>query len=573
MTPLSAIAGSPLARHPGLLLRKVADRLRLRAPALPIVPDRLAPARYPASWHEALARGALPPRPYPDLPPVPFHRVFEQDFDEAQLLDRCRSGPARGVTGLPGDIKLIWDYSRGHALWPNVILGHVDAAAAFLERWWAAANGGNGPAWSCPMDVAIRAVNWIFADVMAHGELARRVGAAEWSRRLWRHGALVWQRLETNLVCSNHYLADLLGLAVIGRALPDDAEARRWAAFAQSEFPRALLAQTRPDGGLNEASTRYHAFVTEMALLTRLAVSEPFPQPAEERLRRMCQILADLRDADGQVFPFGDDDSGHVLALNWAGGGRGDAQRRLAAGVLGERFSARADAVYPDSGWWVRRGEEFTVAVEFGGVGLAGLGGHAHNDDLSFCLEWRNRPVVVDPGTYLYTSDLKARDEFRSARAHNSVLVDDLEPRAMGPGPFRLPGADRAHPIHATPRSTSFHRPVRAGGQTVQHRRTVELAGAELTIEDALAGTGDHRLEWRFHLHQGLGAAVNDGRIRVEVPGAGTLELEPPPGVQTTIETGRCADGYGRAHSIPVIIGRRRSALPITGQWQWRPLD
>ena len=71
------------------------------------------------------------------------------------------------------------------------------------------------------------------------------------------------------MISSNHYLADLLGLLVVGSIFPGDASAQAWRRFAAEEFPKALLSQTHDDGGLDEASLRYHAFVTEMALLFR----------------------------------------------------------------------------------------------------------------------------------------------------------------------------------------------------------------------------------------------------------------------------------------------------------------
>ena len=175
------------------------------------------------------------------------------------------------------------------------------------------------------MDVAIRAANWIFADVLFDRELSKVVGPEEWAKWLWRHGWIIWRRLESRRVSNNHYLADLLGLFLIWTIFPADPAARSWCNFARRDFPRALLAQTRPDGGLAEASLRYHTYVTEMALLLRLARRKPFPPKAETRLRQMCQIIADFRDATGDVFTIGDDDTGRVHALDFvSSSGRAD---------------------------------------------------------------------------------------------------------------------------------------------------------------------------------------------------------------------------------------------------------
>ena len=89
------------------------------------------------------------------------------------------------------------------------------------------------------------------------------------------------------------------------------------------------------DGGLAEASLRYHAFVTEMALLFRLARGAALPANAELQLRTACGIVSDFRDAHGDLFPIGDDDSGRVLAIDGASAmGRADVLMNLARSIF-----------------------------------------------------------------------------------------------------------------------------------------------------------------------------------------------------------------------------------------------
>jgi hypothetical protein len=64
-------------------------------------------------------------------------------------------------------------------------------------------------------------------------------------------------------------------------------------------------------------------------------------------------------------------------------------------------------------------------------VGNAGIGNHKHNDILGFELTVSGVSMVVDPGSFLYTSDSVARDWFSSTRAHNAVTVDGAEQNQM----------------------------------------------------------------------------------------------------------------------------------------------
>ena len=570
MQALRKFLRSPLARHPGLFARKVAQRLHWYRDDLPVPAAPVAVVEYPGRWGTSLQQWMrqVPLNPEPHS----FNRVFGHDFDEALLLRLCREGPVRGERGLTGDIKLIWDYSRGHPLFINACLSadHDDANAAFIRRWLEANPDPNGFAWTCAMDVAIRATNWILADVMADGGIGKRMGGREWAGCLWRHGFLIWRRLESMITSSNHYLADLLGLILIGSIFPNDPQARAWLRFARSEFPRALLSQTRADGGLNEASLRYHAFVTEMALLVRLAIGEPFPEATEKRLRSMCQIVADFRDATGDVFPFGDDDSGRVLAVDSATTiGRAEVLLRLASSLLGEEFKPALDAIYPDSGWWVRRAGEFTMAFEFGGVGLNGQGGHSHNDDLSFCLEWRGRSVMVDPGTYLYTSDPEARNQFRSVHAHNTLCIDRREPRELGREMFFLPGADAAFPIMQSSEDSRRFTRMLAGG--LSHEREVSIRSSEVVLRDTLEGTGNHAVTSRFLFHPTVQPELVPGGVVLLVPGAGRLRLL----AESTTENLRLVDAkyspsYGHQQATMALVAEAKREFPSSTTWVLR---
>ena len=570
MSRLRALPQSPLARHPGLLARKIASRLGWYREDAPLPGIATGGVAYPAHWVSSLRSWMqqVPLHPAPH----PFNRVFGLEFDESFLLRLCREGPSLGERGLAGDIKLIWDYSRGHPLFTNAAAGadHVAVCAGFIRRWQEANADSNGPAWTCAMDTAIRAVNWIFADLLFDGALASALGRSEFHSALHRHGCSIWRRLEVRVINSNHYLANLLGLAVIGAIFPDVPRARGWLAFARDEFPRALMAQTRSDGGLNEASLRYHAFVTEMALLFRLAMGTPLPAAAETRLRQMCQIVADFKDATGDVFPFGDDDSGRVLAVDSASPvGRAETLLRLASSVIGEPFQPATQSVCPQSGWWIRRAGDFTVALDFGGVGLNGLGGHAHNDDFSICLEWRKRPVIVDPGTFLYTSDPEARNRFRSTSYHNTLQVDGCEQRALTSSVFAMPGPDKPFDAASIGEdSWAFQRqaPSRAG-----HRRELSVIGREVCIRDWVEASGRHRLRWCFQLHPGVRAQLTSQGFILTIPETGVLQLTTnAPAPDLRIIKSEYSPGYGRTEPSHACTAEGEYVLPCSVEWKVR---
>src|SRR5581483_5231286 len=66
--------------------------------------------------------------------------------------------------------------------------------------------------------------------------------------------------------------------------------------------------------------------------------------------------------------------------------------------------------LFPDAGLAVMRadGGHYLLACN-GIVGTNGFGNHKHNDLLSFEYHHSGVPLIVDPGSYVYTSDFDAR--------------------------------------------------------------------------------------------------------------------------------------------------------------------
>ncbi|MCP4552301.1 MAG: hypothetical protein GY834_09735 [Bacteroidetes bacterium] len=98
---------------------------------------------------------------------------------------------------------------------------------------------------------------------------------------------------------------------------------------------------------------------------------------------------------------------------------------------------------YPDFGIYVFKSfkDDFYLSIFFGDNGQNGLGGHSHNDKLSFELYQKGASIFIDPGTYLYTPFPQIRNKFRSVSAHNCPVhnnkeVDDFKEGIKGV--FRL---------------------------------------------------------------------------------------------------------------------------------------
>ena len=155
------------------------------------------------------------------------------------------------------DAKAPWELSRSHHL-----LTLARAAALFederyateLERqlrsWLDENPPGYGINWRNPMEVALRAVNWIWAVRTLEAfrplaaDLRPRVAGA-----LQVHARHIEANLEgTPYLRSNHYLSDILGLLAVGAALDGDPTAERFFVKAQRAFEQEIQVQVHHDG-------------------------------------------------------------------------------------------------------------------------------------------------------------------------------------------------------------------------------------------------------------------------------------------------------------------------------------
>jgi hypothetical protein len=181
-------------------------------------------------------------------------------------------------------------------------------------------------------------------------------------------------------------------------------------------------------------------------------------------------------------------DTGFDEEAMWLFGPCGhDAYRSLAV-----RTEPLASRPFPDAGWYILRHDRDYCFVVCGPNGLNGLGGHTHNDKLSFELMLDGEDVVVDPGTYVYTSDPMWRRAFRKTSSHNTVSIGGLEQNDISRDLFYVKSGVETKLIRFDESSEAirFSGEVRYLGTEVIHRREVLLwkNGGGLEVRDTVKG-------------------------------------------------------------------------------------
>src|SRR4029079_10648198 len=144
----------------------------------------------------------------------------------------------------------------------------VDEAEDWIERnpW------GHGVNWACAMDVALRAVSWIWAFYyMGESDAcASRPFRASFLRALYLHGEFVEAYLERADINGNHYLCDGVGLVFLGTFFRATPKGRRWLRLGREIVSAKIFSETSDDGVDFEKSTAYHRLVLEAFLTAGL---------------------------------------------------------------------------------------------------------------------------------------------------------------------------------------------------------------------------------------------------------------------------------------------------------------
>ena len=518
------------------------------------------------------------------------------------------------------DIKYPWELARCQhwaALGQAFLLTNDDRFAREIARelddFVEANPTGIGVNWTCTMDVGLRAVSWAIGLELVRTSAA--LDDAFWTRAyaaLYDHGVFIRNNLEnTYEVTSNHFLSNLIALLFLAALFADLGPGAEWNAFSRAAIEQEMSVQVLADGADYESSIPYHRLVTELFLgAARQAEhrGEPLSAAYRSRLRAMVAYLAAVTRPDGLMPQVGDADDGRLHIFEGYGTTTPQDGRHLfgpAAAMFDEpAWSVLAgDAGAWEAAWWgfpvattpvpERRVEPFGrlfpqagiavarsarahyLLVTNGIVGTNGFGNHKHNDLLSFEYHHGGTPLVVDPGSYVYTSDAGARNRFRATASHNTLMVDGVEQNELRPDwLFRLFETSNAESLSFDDRADAAvyvgrHHGYERLPEPVTHERTFrfEKTSGTLSIADRLIGRGRHEVRWHFHLAPGVSAErAPDATVSLTAP-TGRWRLIAPPGLAIGIEAAAYSPSYGV--SVPCVALDMSSRVDVAGERTW----
>ncbi|HXG85700.1 MAG TPA: alginate lyase family protein [Pyrinomonadaceae bacterium] len=393
-----------------------------------------------------------------------------------------------------GDKKIIWELNRhqhfftlGIAFWLTKDERCAETFARHLESWMEQNPPGTGINWGSSLEVAFRAVSWIWAFHFFRGsasftpELFRAA-----LKFLYLHGRHIEKYLSTYYSPNTHLTGEALGLYYLGTQLRFFKQSEQWRKTGEDILFGELDRQILPDGVYFEQSTWYQRYTTDFythfQILRKLNGGETgidLEEKLDKKLESLLDFLMSVTRPDGTTPFIGDDDGGRslphsnrsandfraVLSTGAVIFGRGD-YKFVAKEFAEETFwLLGAEAVetfenlpaktpdensfaFKDGGYFVMRDgwaeTDNYLLVDCGEIGALNAG-HGHADALAVDLAIGGKTVLVDSGTYTYHESEEARNLFRATEAHNTLTVGGKSQSEPG-GKFNWRTKARASP-------------------------------------------------------------------------------------------------------------------------------
>ncbi len=455
------------------------------------------------------------------------------------------------------DPKVPWELSRfsfalvlGKAYWYTNDEKYAEKYVNLLLSWLESNPYDWGVNWICPMEVAIRPVNMIwgyfFFSSSPHFSNELKV---RFIKTLIQHAHFILWNLEGNPYgnYNNHYYTNGFGLLCLGIFLRKIS--KKWLKAGLKIITLETEKQLSKDGVHYEQSLGYHRLILDILMSSSILCKKnkiELPDSINSAIEKMLNFTLNCTRSDGSVPMVGDCDDGRLMGLTpdmsihdhraslavgsvitqqekfniggsieeafWLTGGPKSSiyLRNLKKSALPQQSKA-----YSDAGYYIMRSKSTHVIADCGPYGY-----HGHNDILGFELYAFDTAMIIDPGTYAYSSSYKWNKYFKSTYSHNVLGIDGSESTPFKKGEFW--GIDKKNTYKvSTWESKSEHDLLSAEHynyshikEGLTHKRSMRLSKDDdiFVIEDEVFGGNIHTVIQIFNLAPSFDVEVINNR-------------------------------------------------------------
>ncbi|MFH0898769.1 MAG: heparinase II/III family protein [bacterium] len=449
-----------------------------------------------------------------DFKTKPFFQKFSRTFYQDITIPSPKSSTQDQYHP---DIKVPWELSRfQHLFWLGKayeITNNQTYVKAFenqINHWIDSNPFLLGVNWVCPMEVAIRAINWIWGFYFFKD--AQILSPEFWEKcicSLYDHAIYLENNWETSDKPNNHYLSDLIGYYYLCHFFAPLKCFNSKLMQCYKTLHKQCHKQILPDGACYEGSTAYHRLDTEIILHTTLVTKACtiFPsQEFETIFAKMLSFLSNCTDHAGNLVLIGDNDSGKLIT------GIVSKAKDLTFPQDFTEQNAHSDSTTTHSnfGLSIIKDNTWYITLRHPTYSLHQPSGHFHNDQLAITLSINGQSLFVDPGTYAYTANPYLRNLLRSHASHNTFYTTQGSQQNCH-DLFQLPRPSHK-PAHTNPCTSTvvqisdwyhnMHTPTLTFHRTI----TYDTKQKKLIIQDWIESQEKkpHQIAWTFLIAPGI---------------------------------------------------------------------
>jgi len=463
------------------------------------------------------------------------------------------------------DVKVPWELNRcHHLLWLGEAYlltkdeKYADEVLFQIEHWIEENPLMYSINWACAMDVAIRAVNWMYAVnmIVASSSLTDEF-AKKMIKSLFEHGWFIYNNLEKGFPYSaNHYASDITGLLFLSQFFIESSFGKKWWDFSKTEYFSEIRNQLLLSGVHFERSISYHRLMAELFFYPYLMmkrVNENIPIDIHERVRLMIEFIAYYTKPNGLSPMIGDSDNGRLLPFEnnvfndhryllgvYSKIHHSNFSYKFKIHCLIDSFFLLAGLNYKENN--NKQLSKLLLSKTFQDAGFAILrsndtylffnnselsrypdspskvyGTHTHCDLLSFEFSLGEQDIIIDPGTFVYTSSPVDRNNFRSTKKHNTIVIDNIEQYdLLSNNMFTVSGevylGQIVHQLFDEyEECEGSYKKILSEYSFIRHNRRIRLSSNsnQMIIYDYVKYEGTHELAMYFHLAPSV-KAINE---------------------------------------------------------------
>lgn len=336
------------------------------------------------------------------------------------------------------DVKNVWEFSRFYHL---IVIAKAFALTSddkysnfFFEniKDWNEQNPYYYSInWRVNMEVSIRIINFIESIMLINNKdpniVINNINLI--NSFIEKHFLYITNNFEKGFNSNNHYLSNLVAVIWCLVLFVKLKSKKKYVSDLQKyikELIKEIKIQMYNDGWFYEDSIPYHALNTEMIMAVNKMLSLNGLHNSE--LNSLCLKAYKVLDENiinKQILPLGDLDNGRLLPFKV----KEFYEDKLYFGhlsllttdIINSKFQIGTWNGYKDFGLFRHFTDYYKMYFKVGKIGVNGVGGHTHNDQLSVLLYVKNKKFFIDPGTGTYNGDLNIRRNLRSNKSHNTV--------------------------------------------------------------------------------------------------------------------------------------------------------